>query len=494
MNIKIGLIALLGLLLIVSSTQAQGLDTTYNLSDNDIGFDITIQQDGYLISGSGTETNAVYRFLKIDTAGNILWNKWIGNSIESFIPPYSDPAEVDPFGNIYAAGAYYDSASYFMEPLIVKLNNQGDSIWERHIPTPTVGDGVMYDIFYDTTNHKIYAAGVLWIDRDTSQNVLWVLDTTGNTLLTKFFSYGIQQASGSIVVINDTILMGSFYNDSVKKNDPVIYKLDTLGNVLSYNSYGTNKNDGGAVFNYYNNRLLMHAFLDTLGSDRTNSLFLLDNNCNVIWKRLFTDCNIVKAAALKNGEIIAIGSTKAAEAKIVKLDSLGNTLWERVYAINDTLQSYTGGLLYDFDVDTLNGSIVVVGEKGFFQNMIYTRDLWLLRLDSVGCLIPGCDTITPPISSIAATLSSSNAYSITVNPNPAKSMIMVMVNSALPNVVLEFSLFDLTGKRVLTSTNATNSYGFGEWQLDLSDLPPSLYLYQISDPSGHNQTGKIVIE
>lgn len=496
MNIKFRLsILILVLSLVITTAHAQELDKNYDFGGNDSGLDITLLPDGYLLSGSGSGIKQMYRFVKVDTAGNVIWNKWLGNSKEGFNPVYVNPVEVDQFGNIYAIGTYYDS-SYNNNLLVAKLSSEGDSIWAKHIDT--IGTGFLYDVFYDTLKHKVYCTGAFFdLPMDSALNVLWVLDTSGNTLLLKYFSISKREGANSITVIDDTIFIGSITYDSIKHSEPVIYKLDTLGNVLSYKTYGTNLDDGGAVFSYSRNKLLMNATIDTLGNDYTQSLWLLDVHGDIIWKKIFTDNFLIyRATSQPNGDIIVVGITSDgynSTGRIVKLDSTGAVIWERDYVHNDSIQIDKNDRFYDFDVDTLTGNIVIVGETAikYGPNQI-GYDIWLLRVDSLGCLIPGCDTITP-ISDIS-TIASNLDYNFMVYPNPANDKIMVIINQALPNALLEFTLYDLAGKRVYASTISTNSYGFGEWQLSLGILPPSLYLYHITDPSGNLQAGKLMIE
>ncbi len=108
----------------------------------------------------------------------------------------------------------------------------------------------------------------------------------------------------------------------------------------------------------------------------------------------------------------------------------------------------------------------------------------------MGCLVPGCDTLTDvgvePLG--LATLQ------VTVYPNPANGTVRVILNHGMPNATADFGLYDLAGRKVLAAEHPLNSHGFGEWRMDLSGLPPGMYLYRITDAGDRVRTGKLAIE
>jgi hypothetical protein len=148
--------------------------------------------------------------------------------------------------------------------------------------------------------------------------------------------------------------------------------------------------------------------------------------------------------------------------------------------------------LYDFDVDTATGAIIAFGNTQRDPNLgdSTNQDFWLMKLDSMGCLIPGCDTLTD----VGMEPILSQGTEVTVFPNPAKSTARVILNHGVPNSTVGFALYDLTGKLVTVESYTLNSYGFGEWQVDLGGLQPGIYIYHIDTSDGKRRTGKLLVE
>ena len=158
------------------------------------------------------------------------------------------------------------------------------------------------------------------------------------------------------------------------------------------------------------------------------------------------------------------------------MNSEGEMLWERYYytdSINYFDQfgnDYISGGQF-FDVEELeNGDLVVVGEKHIRKqeedgSWIKEEDLWLLRLNSDGCIGDYCGEDSK------TTITSTNEEELeqeafTIYPNPASTEITISTANDK-----EVSIYTINGAK-LKSLKLSN----GENIIDISDLVPGIYV------------------
>ena len=97
---------------------------------------------------------------------------------------------------------------------------------------------------------------------------------------------------------------------------------------------------------------------------------------------------------------------------------------------------------------------------------ITTEDGWIVRTDSMGCLIGGCNT------SGIEQLESVNELNI--YPNPANDFIDIETTGISDFQNSYFSIFDITGNLVTKEKMIQN-----KTRIDLSEFPNGLYLIQV---------------
>ncbi len=483
------------------TTKAQGtFNRAYDIDSGlELGAAISILDDGYLLFGTGSASindfTYILKVAKLDTAGNLLWTKKYGAEAVSFSINYlASGLTIDNSGNYYASGVFGDTVGQ-QDLLVTKINDEGDTLWTRSFGGP--GQEVGYSIYYDSTEQHLYVTGGSASFGPGLTNVaVWVLDTMGNTISTRFYGGGDYDYGRSIVKIEDTLYVSGYTSSYGKETEPFLMKLDTAGNVADLRFYGTNGQDSyaGLNTNATNDRLVMWGRLDTL--QKAVFISQLDLTGEVIWRKVLNWFGFVyQAKFLSDNSLIVVGTSKGnpVNGSIIKLDSLGNVLWSRKYYFNDPDISsvYSICYLYDFEVEEQNGNILCFGNT--LRNPAIGdstgSDFWLLKLDNMGCLVPGCDTITEvgiqPIETTGA--------QVTVYPNPATYKATVLLNHGTPNAEIDFTLFGLSGQAIITQKHSLNPYGFGEWAIDLAGLPPGLYLYRIGS-GGKAVNGKLLVE
>ena len=75
---------------------------------------------------------------------------------------------------------------------------------------------------------------------------------------------------------------------------------------------------------------------------------------------------------------------------LFRMDENREVLWERSY-IDSSYQGTTFGLLYV--IPTSDGGYIATGTITNFMTGVWESHNWLLKLDSLGCLEPGCGNI-----------------------------------------------------------------------------------------------------
>lgn len=139
--------------------------------------------------------------LKIDSSGNQLWVKFIGNTYDD----YGKGVTLSSDGNILVAG-YGKSGSMYEDAWLVKFDQMGNTLWKKYYGGP------MFDSFYElvsVSDGGICAVGYTNFFGGGGQDALIMrLDSNGDTLWTKVFggtgcdeAYGIHEAADSNFVL-----------------------------------------------------------------------------------------------------------------------------------------------------------------------------------------------------------------------------------------------------------------------------------------------------
>ncbi len=181
----------------------------------------------------------------------------------------------------------------------------------------------------------------------------------------------------------------------------------------------------------------------------------LDNNWeNKLWEYKFkySDKNVINQMRFSSdGNIVAVGKVLQKGDSVnfynmgglvIKISPEGNLLWKReYYPINDTLENES--ILWDFDF-LPNGDIVAGGYSINFRNLPLdstTNNGWLLRLDSYGCLEPGCE-YADAISEVK------DESLLNIYPNPGGPVLNIQTNGKCYEAKYTCLVTDMQGRLV----------------------------------------------
>lgn len=327
---------------------------------SDGGFIVAGSTDSFDVGGGTGGTDAWV--LRLAGNGDILWQKAYGGERND---EARDIQETSDGGFIFTGRINVGSHE---EPWIVKLNSSGDVEWEKTIGIVSsdwvnsvreVGNGDLLVAGHTSS----YGAGSddMWLIRFSSEGEIIWQKTFGSTL---------SDGGGSIQVVSDGgfIVAGSTRSFGAGGQDAWILRLDDNGQIIWQRAYGGNADESAS-----------------------------------------------SVQATSDGGFIIAGSTESFgmlfyDAWVIKLDSLGNVLWQKTY----------GSIKEDYAVavqEAEDGSLFMAGYTESFDAV--GTDIWVLKLDETGD-IGGCDIIA-----------ASNAVTTDTDVTPASSNTSAVDSSAM---------------------------------------------------------------
>ena len=415
-----------------------------------------------------------FYFLKANLSGDqILIKSLVGDLSYIYNVGYASSSALVNDTTIYVAG-YYSRYDTLFPPwneehngMLYAFNLEGDTLFtKKH-----VGDG-------DTEfNRLIFDNNMLLLGGDTRDTIdtiatvvpsyLVKLDHLGQLIWETKLGDGIQiettglmdfSSSGQIIaggsIINSVDMFGIYRNGKV-------YKIDASGVIYFTKEIGTPGADTEIEVKVSKNyqSYVVRQNLDTVINEGdygyVQYIGKTDTNFNFLWRTFLNDeyyKYIYTLRTFEDGSIVAVGAavvddTYEPHGYIVKLDSNGTVLWERDYA------NAPGGHNYLYDFQKMpDGGYICSGLGGDSIDGGIESMAWLLRLDSMGCLIPGCDEV-----SVYDFIDDVDP-SIKLYPNPFAEQATLEINVPDdfvidPNQTLHCDIIDMQGRIVDTYSN-----------------------------------------
>lgn len=201
-------------------------------------------------------------------------------------------------------------------------------------------------------------------------------------------------------------------------------------------------------------------------------------------------------------DLIACGSMSEGgfySGTLLRTTSDGDSLWMRQYVYQDSSNTNRPGILRDV-VPTPDGGFIAVGSALAVPGT-YIQEIWAFKVDSMGCLEPGCHLITG-IESQVTNLQGA----LTVAPNPVRSGEAVQVSISLPPSItpqgpLRLTVVSSEGRVVqeqLIGEGGNRAKQGTQQEAILTALPaglsPGLYHLHLSDGTRWLAGAKVVVE
>lgn len=449
---------------------------------DETAFSIVQVADGFVIGGHGYgfESDDFYevklKFTKIDFEGNVIWQKVFVDSGFNLYCGVQSGVYLSDGSVVFGGHRLTDSTS---EIIIIKLNpDTGDSIFYKtynfddriyglHVRQLSNGELIMSAFDSNGSN------GYLLLKLSINGDLIWYkeygvsievapsdfeIDTNDKIWIINKYLYCsppgslIREIDSDGIVVNQTFIpdyclfagiksqIGGFYGPGgyypIPPYETFTYRMDSLGQVLWV--YET-------LIDF-----------DTLASGE-----------------LYTGV----AQELPNGDLITIGYYGTPTGQYIsivsKVDPLGNSIWERYYtSVEENFSSRFTELAL-----TPDSGILIIG-VGYSEEDIELQNFWTLKLDSLGCLVPGCDTLYNGVFELPNFTSS-----VLVYPNPIAKNSIVRINTQqdISYKPSYFEIMDLIGNKILTNRIVNTVYTGNAWQFPVNiDITLSgLYILNI---------------
>lgn len=303
---------------------------------------------------------------------------------------------------------------------------------------------------------------------------------------------------------------GTYYIGGVKgvgnnSWDPWLLRVDSLGNEIWSFTNGTQYQDLGQAHLF---ALSDGSFVYGSGkptgnrTDQRPQLVKVDSTGSILWSQEY---DVATPSALildvqeivPGGDLIACGYSTPInpffDGFLCRTNSQGDSLWLRHYWYTDSIMN--DGIGYFNDVTpTADGGFAAVGVM--IQSMSgndppgASQDVWVLKVDSLGCVEPGCDLVTGITAQVT-----NLKDALRVWPNPVAGGGSVTVEIALPEGLrkgaLRLSLISADGRLVMEEplpASASSS------SFPISALPAGLYFLHLSTPDTWLSGTKLVVE
>jgi len=448
-------------------------EKTIGGSDDDSPLNFYLTPEGNYIISCGTFSNdgdisgnhggRDYWVAKTDSLGNIIWQRCLGSSVND----YSEQMVVDDMGNIYVIGGSHGDDGDITDPhgfvdfWIVKLNQDGELLWDRSLggtitdwgqcisPTPDGGyivggltDSPDGDVECENTNIGQFD---MWIVKlDSLNNIQWQ-QCYGGSELDNAIDIKITDDGGYIIAgitkSNDGDVSG-FHGIAGESADLWIVKIDSLGTIEWQRCLGGTENEGNP------------------------KIYLTEDQEYLISGYAFSN----------NGDVSGNHSNPGyfADIWLLKLSEEGELLWQQCFGswggeatagvciISDTELMLAGGASHP------SGSVEC---DLFAPGPPSDSDLWMFKIvDTVSVQIPE---------------NKMDHFNINVFPNPAQSFITFELPEQYRNCMLE--IIDVYGN-ILISTVISNSKEL----IDIQTLKTGVYFYQVMK-DGIVQTGRFLV-
>jgi hypothetical protein len=347
------------------------------------------------------------------------------------------------------------------------------------------------------------------IDTPRKQELfVYKLDTLGNILKEASISKlakGYKFWTSARFRDNKYYLSYGYNNTNSSLQDAATCILDSNLTIIQSNTFfsrGPNE-EGIAYYLPLSNKKQLYIWLKdtvrvtfppvTLRSAYQNSvLYLLDSN-GVEEKRigLFDFCPkyVYNIKELSNGDLLGVGIRQTgclppyeavSKGWVVRISPTGQIKWERF--LLDSLFGHDPYLL-DFEEDR-QGNLIISG--GLFRHTNSHLSVWLMKLDSNGCLRPRCTE-----SNIEVTITEADKIEyLTVSPNPAQNEVIINLPESIYFVDKEkFKVYDILGRLLMPPIKQTKE----QLEIQTFMLPSGIYFVELLDSYRKRYLAKFVV-
>ncbi len=375
----------------------------------------------------------------------------------------------------YEWRAYFLKTDFNGDTTFIKTYLGDSLLFIGYNIVPTFDSGyAIIGIVKDTGTTASSKTDIYLLKTDSNGNELW--HKTFGTLTVNDVGYCIFELP------NKNLIISGVKKISSSNYSPWIIITDSAGNMINEKVWGAGSYTfgGGYASIGLKNQILKYGLLDTLitSGDYAYPSYIMELNSDFSyrWRTILNSSQenfIYYSKQIEDSSIVFVGyKVKPIDTSgsyplgwIVKLDKDGNFIWEHSYQYCISQANYFS----DFQQMPDGGYIISGSTIGCdsAQALMTNQDLWLVRLDSNGCLVPGCITNAGTIET--------GRNKLDVYPNPVSDLINIdWWLKGIDNAQL--IIYNLLGQPVIqTQLNDYRS------ELNISNLPRGFYIINIGN-------------
>jgi len=379
---------------------------------------------------------------------------------------------------------------------VIKYKENGDTAFFNVSP-----DSFLFIYIYDikeTTDQGFILSGTLQLipgnQGGTEDLILIKTDSLGNEQWRKIYGLTDRREQGhSVALCTD----GGYIISGVKGKKAYVLKTDSLGNKEWDKTYGhpswVNKpaysiiqtQDGGFAFvgaiatehfTGADNVLPWVVKLNSVGDTLwTNINYGIsespyDNNFKDIIELINGELVICGQQRVENLDTINYSGPQRTKGVIAKYNKNGNKKWIRYYNHPELVEGISSEHILNSIVQTSDGGFAAAGWLFPDPPDTGTQDTWVIKVDSFGCLVPGCEVVSVPKIQSAI-------VELRVYPNPANNYITIESANYEAKNSIRVEISNSVGQMVIRESYISQ----GSHNVDLSTLSTGIYLLQILD-------------
>ena len=493
----------LGMAALVSRGQTFNVIHDNQLGGYAVGRSVVEVSDGFLVFGEQAQLDSNEQDLSLtrfDLQGQYV-------SEERFVKPEDqfywrpDPITKGPNGSRFIGMAHLQPIDSPMDTvLLLRLDAEGDTLWTTTLLTGYTSRG--YKVIATADHFFIAGAYNTGILGDSLPAYAMRTDTSGGIQMFKRHRRGGAQAVAADTLLNMYLAGNGFWPNSIT-GKLCLMKMDSSGNEIWHREapvpYGI----------WYGVQLLANGHLLCAGRRSFNPqgdppmhmyLASYDTAGTLLWQYqgpmgqptaigAYTGYNDMYQDT--DTTFIVCGGIQQQNWKralVHRFTVDGDSLWRREYAHFANLSPFNLEVPWDIE-PTSDGGMVLTGETWDDSNNSphFSQHMWLLKLDSVGCLVPGCQYVG--LNDIAFGLQDA----LTAYPNPSAgrfSLALSLPEAVHVNGEMQLQVFDAHGRLVVRKDLGTALEQ--SLVLDMSQEPAGLYSAHVCD-AGRILTGTRVI-
>ncbi len=409
-------------------------------------------------------------------------------------------------GGYVSAGTIENIGSAQQHVRLMVYNSEGDTIWTREYGDSThfwIGEQVRR-----TTDKGFLIIG--FTDNTGYQDGFAIkTDSLGNEQWRNTYGWGgiVIDAFGSAIELpNGYILTGQSF-PQMDNSDMFAVRVDTAGSVVWTQRWGGGFDDVQVhSFLGFDGTVILaggYGYAPDLGSTIPYLAKMDAIDGSLLWEKQYGapwfSTLLFAAKVSPDANIIACGVTYEGgheQGLLLRTTSAGDSLWMRNYSFHDEVIDQGEGRFWDV-LPTADGGCIATGFANYPFNGPYppgySQDAWVVKVDSMGCIVPGCDGLTGITTQVT---NLSDALKLWPNPlNQSKGQLHVGINlpaDLTTSGPLSLSVTTLEGKLVLQREVPTSVPD--EVVLDVRSLASGLYTLHLSDASRWLAGGKFVVE